>query len=222
MPREAFQTELRAISADVLALGHHVRAAVKDSMEALRDADLNRARALVEGDRSVNRERWALEGRAIAAVAMQAPVATDLRRLTSTLSVVSELERIGDHAAGIARVNLMLGSGGAVPRRLGNIPSMSDRALAMLDDALWAFEHDDLPRARHVCQADDDLDRLQGRVYQDAFNAMVRDPSQVQRLTYALWIAHNLERIGDRSPNICERVIYTVTGQLLDLSKQTA
>ena len=218
MPREAFDAELLAISADVLRLGRHVRRAIDESMEALRDADLDRARALVEGDRSVNRERWLLEERAVAAVAMQAPVAGDLRRLTSALSVVGELERIGDHAAGIAQVNLLLGAG-TTPRRLGFLPSMSDRALAMLDDALEAFEHDDVARAEHVCRADDDLDRLQDRVYQDAFSAMVADPSQVQRLTYSLWVAHNLERVGDRCTNICERVIYTVTGRLADTSR---
>ncbi|MDP2327786.1 MAG: phosphate signaling complex protein PhoU [Dehalococcoidia bacterium] len=217
MPREAFDAELLAISADVLRLGRHVRRATDESMEALRDADLARARALVEGERSVHRERWLLEERAVAAVAMQAPVAGDLRRLTSALSVVGELERIGDHAAGIAQVNLLLGA--TPPRRLGFLPSMADRALAMLDDALEAFEHDDVPRAEHVCHADDDLDRLQDRVYQDAFSAMVADPSQVQRLTYSLWVAHNLERVGDRCTNICERVIYTVTGRLADTSR---
>ncbi|GMU40742.1 MAG: hypothetical protein AMXMBFR23_16080 [Chloroflexota bacterium] len=221
MPREAFEAELRAISADVLRLGQHVRDALHDSMEALRDADLERSRALDADDTHVNRDRWTIEERAIAAVAMQAPVAGDLRRLTSALAVVGELERIGDHAAGIARVNLLLGPG-PTPRRLGYIPSMADRALAMLDDALDAFEHDNVRRAEHVCQADDDLDRLQSRVYQDAFSAMVADPALVQRLTYALWIAHNLERVGDRCTNICERVIYTVTGRLVESSDSSA
>ncbi len=217
MPRDAFDAELHALTEGVLALGRHVRSALEQSMDMLRDSDLDGARRIIQDDHEVNHERWALEERAIAAVATQAPVATDLRRITSSLAVVAELERIGDHAAGIAQVNLLLGPG-QPPRRLGFIPSMADRALAMLDDSLLAFETDDVARAEHVCRADDDLDRLQARVYQDAFSAMVADPSQVQPLTYALWIAHNLERVGDRCTNICERVIYTVTGQLVETS----
>lgn len=145
-------------------------------------------------------------------IAAQQPVATDLRRLAIALFITSEIERIADHAVGIARINLMLMAEQTAPRPLSYLPSMCDRALAMFDDAIRAFDTDDVVLARHVCRSEDDLDRLQGRVYADVIEAMRADAAVVERSAYLLRAAHNLERIGDRCTNIGERVVYTVTG----------
>jgi phosphate transport system protein len=217
MLRTAFQGELNDLHAAILELGGRVQRAVEESMLALRNADDEWSQQIIDGDEAINRTRWELEERAIALIGAQAPVASDLRRLVSHLSVLGDLERIGDHAAGIAKINQLLGAENP-PRKLAFLPGMSDRALAMLADALRAYEQDDVEVARHVSIADDDLDRLQERVYHDAFQAMVRDPSRIERNTYLLWVAHNLERIGDRCTNICERVIYNVEGALYDLN----
>ncbi len=217
MTRSTFHAELESLHDSVLRLGEQVLRQVELSMQALHDVDGDLATQVVEGDTTINRICLELEERAIALIASQAPVATDLRRLVSTLAILNELERIGDHAEGIGRINQLMGPEPA-PRRLGYLPAMADRAQAMLADSMRAFEHDDLRLAQHVCVADDDLDRLQDRVYADTFQGMIEDPAQIQRNTYLLWTAHNLERIGDRCTNICERVIYNVTGELDDLN----
>jgi phosphate transport system protein len=95
---------------------------------------------------------------------------------------------------------------------------MADRAVAMLRDSLRAFLNRDVDLARQICDADDEVDRLQDSVYDDCFRLMIEDPSSVQRNTYMLWTSHNLERIADRCTNICERVIYTVTGRMEEIN----
>jgi len=211
MARESFQAELLALREAVCGLGDRVRRAVDDSTRALAAADLQRSHDLVERAVDVSRIRWAIEERAIVAVAQQAPVASDLRRLMSYLATLNDLARIGDHARGIGEIGVLMGPATA-PRSLGYLPSMADRALAMLDDCLVALAQDDLTRARHVLGADDDLDRLQARVYADAFQSMISDRSRIQEQTYVLWAAHNIERVGDRATNVSESVIFLLTG----------
>jgi phosphate transport system protein len=217
MPRDTFDADLSVLHDALLELGERVLRAVELSMQALHDADEELATQVIDGDAEINRVRYELEERAIGLMAAQAPVASDLRRLVSTLAILNELERIGDHAEGVARINQLMGPE-AAPRKLGYLPAMADRAEAMLADSMRAFANDDVGVAQHVCLADDDLDRLQDRVYADTFQGMIADPTQIQRNTYILWTAHNLERIGDRCTNICERVIYNVTGELDDLN----
>ncbi len=118
---------------------------------------------------------------------------------------------------GIARINILLGDE-PLPRKLGYIPAMSDRAVSMLRDSLKAFIERDVDAARQTCDADDEVDRLQDAVYEECFKGMIADPTTIQRNTYLLWTAHNLERIADRCTNICERVIYLVTGRMEEIN----
>lgn len=220
MSRESYHRDLEALHARIMALAARARRAVEESVVSLRSADTEWSRRIDADDEQINEERLAVEERCIALIAAQQPVAGDLRRLASTLFITSEIERIADHAVGIARINLMM----AVeppPRPLSYLPSMADRALAMFDDAMLAFDTDDDELARRVCESDDDLDRLQDRVYADVIAAMREDASVVERNTYLLWAAHNLERIGDRCTNIGERVVYTVTGEMTDTKPST-
>lgn len=212
MPRDTFQAELDALRADVIALGTGVRNAVNESVLALRQADIRRSRGVTERLAEVARTRWGIEERTIIAVAEQQPMAGDCRRLVGFLEMLADLARIGDYARGICEINQMMGAA-SPPRRLGFIPSMADKALAMLDDAIRALRDDEPERARHVLVADDDLDRLQDRVYSDAFRAMIEDPSRVEDQTHVLWVAHNLERVGDRATNVCDSLIFMLTGQ---------
>ena len=220
MPREAYHRDLAALQERVIALAARARRAVEGSVLSLRAGDTEWSHRIDAEDEGINEERLAIEERCIAVIAAQQPVAVDLRRLASTLFITGELERIADHAVGIARINLMMAPEPA-PRPLSYLPSMSDRALAMFDDAMKAFDSDDVTLARRVCHSDDDLDRLQDRVYADVIEAMRADASVVERNTYLLWAAHNLERIGDRCTNIGERVVYTVTGEMKDTQPST-
>jgi len=217
MTRDLFKAELRQLQDDVLTLGSMTEKAILDAMESLRDGDVEWSRRIIADDAKINRKRFEIEERTIAVVATQQPMATDLRALVSVLYIITDLERIADHAEGVARINTMM-EPEPLPRKLGYIPAMADRAVAMLRDSLKAYIDLDVDAARQICHADDEVDRLQDSVYEEAFRAMLADPSTIQRNTYLLWTAHNLERIADRCTNICERVIYTVTGHMDELN----
>jgi phosphate transport system protein len=217
MPRDLFTAEIRQLQDEVLVLGSMAEKAIMDSLEALRDGDANWSRKIIEDDAKVNKKRFEIEDRCIFVIASQQPMATDLRGLASVLYIITDIERIADHAEGIARINLMMGDE-PLPRRLGYIPAMSDRAVTMLRDSLKAYIEHDVDSARRICDADDEVDRLQDAVYDDCIKGMISDPTTIQRNTYLLWTAHNLERIADRCTNICERVIYLVTGRMEEIN----
>ena len=218
MPRELFHKELTELQDDVLILGSMAEKAVVESVEALRSADLEWSQRIIDEDEAINKKRFDIEERAIFVIASQQPLASDLRAVMSAFMIITDLERIGDHAEGIARINLRLGEAEDVPRRMGYIPAMADRAIAMLRDSLNAYVERDVDESRRVCDADDEVDRLQDAVYDEAFRGMIANPAMIERNTYYLWTAHNLERIADRCTNICERVIYLVTGRMEEIN----
>lgn len=217
MTRDLFNSELRQIQDDVLALGSMAEKAIMDAMEALRDGDAEWSKKLINDDQRINSKRFAIEDRAIFVIASQQPMATDLRALASVLYIITDLERIADHAEGIARINLLMGEE-PLPRKLSYVPAMADRAVAMLRNSLKAYIDHDVDAARQICDADDEVDRLQDSVYDECIQAMINDPTSVQRNTYLIWAAHNMERIADRCTNICERVVYTATGHMDELN----
>jgi phosphate transport system protein len=182
-------------------------------MDSLRRRDLNLARVVVEGDHEINRSRWEIEEHATNLIATQQPMASDLRTILATIHIVTDLERIADHAEGIARISLMLGEQ-VLPGTLGHLSEMADRGIDMMHRSLTSFIDRDAELARAVCADDDQLDALYDANYAEVIGRMLMEPNQAKILTYQLWTAHNLERIGDRSTNICERVIYLVTGRL--------
>lgn len=218
MTRELFHKELTDLQDDVLILGSMAEKAVVDSVEALRSADLEWSQRIIDEDAAINRKRFDIEEQALFVIASQQPLASDLRAVMSALMIITDLERIGDHAEGIGRINLRLGEAEDVPRRMGYIPAMADRSIAMLRDSLKAYVERNVDEARRVCDADDEVDRLQDAVYDEAFRGMIEDPSRIERNTYYLWTAHNLERVADRCTNICERVIYLVTGRMEEIN----
>ncbi len=218
MARELFHKELTDLQDDVLILGSMAEKAVVDSVESLRSADLEWSQRIIEEDLAINKKRFDIEEQALFVIASQQPLASDLRAVMSALMIITDLERIGDHAEGIASINLRLGEPEEVPRRMGYIPAMADRSIAMLRDSLKAYVERNVDEARRVCDADDEVDRLQDAVYDEAFRGMIENPAMIERNTYYLWTAHNLERIADRCTNICERVIYLVTGRMEEIN----
>jgi phosphate transport system protein len=217
MSRELFHKELAELQDQVLVLGSMAEKAILDSMESLRDGDARWSQQIIEHDIEINRKRFEIEERTIFVIASQQPMATDLRSLISILYIVTDLERIADHAEGIARINMLLGDE-PLPRKLGYIPAMADRAVAMLRETLKAYIDKDVELARRVCDADDEVDRLQDSVYDETVRTMIDDPSTIQRNTYMLWTSHNLERIADRCTNIAERAIFLVTGRMEEIN----
>jgi phosphate transport system protein len=217
MTREAFEKQLRALQDDVLIMGSMVEKAIQRSVDALRTRDVALSNAVVNDDIAINAKRYELEEKCIHTIALQAPMAADLRVIVAVLFIATELERMADHAEGIGRINLMLGEE-PLPRPLGDIAEMAERSSDMLRRALTAFVDRDAEAARLICDEDDAVDALYDRSYHGFIQEIVRTPADVQRITYLIWTSHNLERIADRVTNICERVIFMVTGQLEEIN----
>jgi phosphate transport system protein len=217
MLRGTLLRELSELQDEVLLLGSMAEKAIERAMDALARRDLLLARQIIRDDKAINSKRFAIEEQCVLVMATQAPVAADLRELVAILNLISDLERMADHAAGIARIVLLL-DGEPMPLSIDHLPDMAQRARLMLHDSLTAFVDRDVEAAKLVCTRDDEVDALYDTVYAVIFNAMVRDPAAIVPLTYHLWVAHNLERIADRSTNIAERVVYLVTGHMDELN----
>jgi phosphate transport system protein len=217
MPREGFHRRIQGLERDVLHMGEMVVDAINRSVEALKSLDAPAARQVVDNDEKVNQMRWDLEDKCVDLIATQQPVASDLREIIATLSIVRDLERIGDYAEGIGKIALLHGQEPLV-RPLLYIPSMAEKAVSMLRRSLDAFVNRDANLARVICDEDDEVDKLYDQTYHDLINRMVKDPSIITRATYLIWAAHNVERIADRATNIAESVVYLVTGTPGELS----
>ncbi|MDH4208174.1 MAG: phosphate signaling complex protein PhoU [Anaerolineae bacterium] len=217
MTRETFDRELQRLQDEVLVLGSLVEDAIVESVEALKRRDLDGARRLIAQDqRLINEKRFAIELDALTVIATQQPLASDLRVLAAVIEIVHELERMGDYAKGIAKINLMMGDEPLL-KPLIDVPLMAEKASDMLHRALEAFVRKDAELARAIPKEDDQVDALYNQVYRELLALMMENPRDIDRATYLLWVAHNLERTADRVANICERVIFMVTGEMVEL-----
>jgi phosphate transport system protein len=220
MPRGVFHERLQGLEDGIVAMGSMVDRQLERSMQALIDRDLDLAQDVVIDDAEINLARFKLDNLCLALLAMQAPLASDLRLIVSVLSIITDLERMGDHAQGIAKIVLLMRNEPLV-KPLVDIPAMAKSARTMLMRVLTAFTERDIEAAYWVGTADDEVDVLYERVYRDLIAIMVKDPSTVEACTHLLWTAHNLERIADRTTNIAERVVFLVTGMLPELDVST-
>ena len=219
MVRETFERELQRLQDEVLVLGSMVENALIESVEILKRRDLEGARRLIAGDRLINQKRFAIEADALALIATQQPMAGDLRTLAAVLEIVTELERMGDYAKGIARINLMMGEEPLL-KPLIDIPRMAEKARDMLHRALDAFVRRDVALAQAIPAEDDEVDALYNQVYRELLTYIMSDPRTIDQANYLLWVAHNLERTADRVTNICERVVFTVTGEMMEMDAE--
>ncbi len=215
--RQVFDEELRQLQDELLLVGNLVQTALVNSVKLLNARDLDGARRLIVEDEEINKRRFKIENSALTLIATQQPMAGDMRVLASVLEIVTELERIGDYAKGIANINLMIGNGPVV-KPLADLPQMAEKARDMLHEALTAFVNRDQETARAIPAKDDEVDDLYNQIYRELLTIIMANPQTIDKATYLLWAAHNLERAADRVVNICERVVFTVTGELLELN----
>ncbi len=218
MPRETFERELYKLQDELLILGDMVEQAVRESVEALRCRDLEAARRIYTNDQLINEKRYAIEQECLGLMATQQPMARDLRLLAAVLEIITELERIGDYAKGICRITLLLGNEPLV-KPLIDIPKMADIGLDMLHRSLTAFIARDAEAARAIPKEDDQVDALYNQVYHELIDIMIADPHVVDRANLLMWAAHNLERLADRVTNICERIVFVVTGDIIEMDQ---
>ncbi len=218
--RAALDDGLAQLQSELRQIASLVDVAIERSILALTALDQRLAGMVVADDAAVNRLRYQIEDRAIHLIATQQPIAGDLRSIVATLLVASELERMGDYAAGIARV-VQLHEGRTLLKPLVDVPEMARIVREMLRNAIDAFVRRDEHAAERVSQQDDEVDRLYQRVYRELLTYMANDPATIDRATWLLWVAHNLERMGDRIQNVCERTAYEATGVLHEFHRTT-
>jgi phosphate transport system protein len=220
VPRENFHRQLDEIQDAVLALGSMVDRQIERAMQALLDRDVSLAEAVVRDDAEVNRARFDVDNTCLGLLAQQAPMAGDLRVVVSVLAIAADLERMGDHAEGVASIVVLMADEPVV-KPLVDIPRMAAISREMMRSSLDAFINRDVEAAFAVGRRDDAVDELQDIVYNDLVAIMIKDPSTVESCTHLLWVAHNFERIADRATNIAERVVFTVTGEMPQMDVST-
>ncbi|TEU19256.1 MAG: phosphate signaling complex protein PhoU [Anaerolineales bacterium] len=216
MLRQTYERDLQRLQDDVLALGGMVEEAITASVASLKRRDMEASERVIAQDQAINQKRFGIERDVLVLIATQQPMASDLRVLAAILAIISELERIGDYAKGIARINLMIGPEPLV-KPLVDIPRMAEKARDMLHRALVAFAERDTDLARAIPEEDDEVDDLYNQVYRELITYIITDPRTLDQANYLMWAAHNLERAADRVTNICERVVFTVTGEMIEL-----
>ena len=214
--RTAFHKKLREIQDDVLAMGSMVSKAILRSIEALKNRDLDLASQIIADDKQINQKRYEIEEKCVELIATQQPMASDLRIILAVLNIISEVERIGDYAEGIAKIAVMIGDEPPL-KPLIDIPRMAEQTVSMLQRSLDAFVNRDAEAARKISAEDDSIDQLYDQVFRELLTFMAEDPKTITRATRLIWVAHNLERAADRVTNICERVVFVVTGKMEEI-----
>ena len=216
MLRKTFESEIQQVKDEVLVLGSMVEQALLDSVAALKKRDVEASEKLFLEDQEINKKRFDIENKLMILIATQQPMAHDLRLLASCMEIISELERMGDYAKGIANINIRMGDAPLL-KPLIDVPRMAQKGADMLHRALTAFVNEDMETAKAIPVEDDEVDALYNQVYRELMTFVIQDPTTIERANWLLWVAHNLERFADRVTNICERTIFIVTGVMAEI-----
>lgn len=220
MIRKTFENEIQQVKDEVLLLGSMVEHAIMASVESLKKRDLKGSEKIIADDREINKKRFAIESQLMILIATQQPMAHDLRLLASTMEIISELERMGDYAKGIANINIRMGEEKLL-KPLIDVPRMAQIGTNMLHRSLTAFVNEDVEAAKAIPAEDDEVDALYTQIYRELMLFIIQDPKSIERANWLLWVAHNLERVADRVTNICERTIFIATGEMAEIKSSS-
>ena len=215
--RATFDQELRDLRDNLLRLGSMVDTAISRSIQALKERDQQLAQEIITNDEKINELRFKIEEDCVSIIARQQPAARDLRFIVAAMNIVLDLERMGDHAAGIATIVLRMGDQPLL-KPLIDLPRMARISQDMLRQSLDALMSGDADEALAITRIDEEVDQLYNQIFRELISYMIEDPRTVTRAMYLLFCAHNVERIADRVTNICERVIFVATGQMEEIS----
>jgi phosphate transport system protein len=216
MPRQTLDREIHHLQDEVLLLGSMVEQAMLNAIDALKRRDHDAAKRVYRNDELINEKRYAIENRVLILFATQQPIAHDLRLLAAIMEVITELERMGDYAKGIAKISINIGDDDT-PIPIREISRMGDLAVGMIHRALGAFIAEDVNMSYRIPKDDDAVDELYNQVYRKNLAAMIANPEIIDHSNYIMWVVHNIERMADRVTNICERTIFIATGELLEI-----
>ena len=210
--RKSFNEELKKLKNEMLKMGSMVEEAIDESVRALKEQNLELAEEVMENDDKIDDYEIELEEMCTRLIALQQPVAKDLRTIIVISKIATDLERIGDHASNIAHMALEIGEEELV-KPLIDIPRMTDIVTERLQKSLDAFVNLDVELAEEVAQQDEEVDILDEQILRELITFMLDDPTTIKQSIYLTFISRFLERIGDHSTNICERVLYMATGE---------
>lgn len=217
MTRETFEEGKRRLKVDVLTMGAQVREAIERAMTALVRRDEELAARLVAGDAEFDQRELQLEHACLTLLALRQPLARDLRLIGGTLKMLTDLERMADHAADIAKITLRL-AGKPFVKPLVDIPQMAAIVQSMTADALDAYALEDSAKALAMIARDDEVDHLFSTIFKDLLQLMAENPAAIEGGSELLMVANHLERIGDHATNLGEWVVYMVTGDRVSLN----
>lgn len=217
MTREAFARELDALRTEVVRMAGAAREAIREAVDALRTLDVARAARVVADDNRIDAMHLDLEGRCTRLLALQQPMASDLRTIAAVFAIAIDLERLADHAEGIGKSVARLAEMPRVPL-LAEVPAMAAAVDEMIADATDAFLRGDVALAEAMAHKDDQVDRLRSQAFHALLATMLRDAHQTPQALEMLLVTQNLERAADHITNVGERVIYMMTGELKELN----
>jgi phosphate transport system protein len=217
--RATLDRELQAIQDNILRLANRLDEAISQSMKSLVDRDQALAEEIIANDREINQLRYDIEQHCLKVTATQQPTAGDLRNILGAMIIVNEMERMADHAAGIAKIVVKIGDEPPL-KPLIDLPRMAETAREMLSGALKAYRDQDEDLAHAIAAKDDQIDSLYTQIFRELLTYMLEDPKTTNRALHLIFVAHNLERIADRVTNIVERVVFMGSGELLELNPE--
>jgi phosphate transport system protein len=212
----SFQKGLQGIQDDVLVMGGMVEKAIGRAVEALKKRDLALAHRVIADDARINQQRFSVEDKCMELIAAHHPTIGELRIVVAILNIVMDLERTGDYGDGIAKIAILIGDEPPL-KPLIDIPRMAEIAIDMTHGSLQSFIARDVEQAMRVISQDNVVDGLYDQVFRELITFMMVDPKTIDRATRLIWVAHNLERAADRATNICERVVFMVTGKMEEI-----
>jgi len=219
MPRETLDRQIHHLQDEVLLLGSMVEQANIAAVDALNRRDLVTAKQIYDNDHVINEKRYAIENAILILIATQQPMARDLRLMAAILEVITELERMGDYAKGIAKVTRLLGDT-ILPINMREFSHMAELAVNMLHRALGAFISENARQAHEIPKEDNEIDALYNKIHREIVAAMIANNEIIDQANQLMWVAHNLERLADRVTNICERTVFIATGELMEMDTE--
>ncbi|HKK66243.1 MAG TPA: phosphate signaling complex protein PhoU [Clostridia bacterium] len=215
--RKHYHEAIAEIDREILKMGAHVEESVGKAMSALVNQDTVLAEQVIAGDEVINRCEQQIQDRLTVLIATEQPVAGELRHIITSLKVISQLERMGDHSVHIAKAAVKLAKEKFV-KSLIDLPKMAEYGMNMIHEVLTAFSDRDKDKAIDVAQLDDRIDELHNQVWRELLTYMMADVSTINQATTLLFVSRWLERFGDHATNISEWVVYDSTGEHIELN----
>ncbi|SHE76601.1 phosphate signaling complex protein PhoU [Caloramator proteoclasticus] len=215
--REHLDQQLTRLNHDLIKMGAMVETIIDKAVTSLKNQDLELAKEIYTEDDAIDEMELKIEKDCLNLIALQQPMAKDLRRIASALKIITDLERIGDHAVNIAKITLEIGNE-SLMKPLIDIPKMAEIAQNMIKLSLDAFVNQDIEIAKRAAEMDEEVDKLYDTVINEVFQYIQKDSKFLNQGIKLLFVGRYLERVADHTTNICERIIYMVTGERVEIN----